>query len=161
MCWWYIHATAHVWRSEDNSSLHDEFSSTFTRVLGLIKFRFRFSNKLLQLLSHLAGTLYILKCTLLFTSACHMSGNAVGGSWYKIIWFSDKHDMNFQVATGLVFLNAVTLLLLFFYSAGIEPRTLPILGKHSTTVLRPQCTATMLMNVLWAYSSVSLTTNKA
>lgn len=54
--------------------------------------------------------------------------------------------MNFQVATGLVFLNAVTLLLLFFYSAGIEPRTLPMLGKHSTTVLCPQCTATMMMN---------------
>lgn len=76
-----------------------------------------------------------------------MSGNAVGGSRYKIIWFSDKHDMNFQVATGLIFLNAVTLLL-FFYSAGIEPRTLPMLGKHSTTVLRPQCTATVLINVL-------------
>lgn len=78
-----------------------------------VKFRFRLSNELLQLLSHLVCTLYILKCTLLFTFAWHMSGNAVGGSQYKIIWFSDKHDMNFQVATGLVFLNAVTLLLFF------------------------------------------------
>lgn len=76
-----------------------------------------------------------------------MCGNAVGGSQYKVIWFSDKHGMNFQVATGLVFLNAVTLLL-FFYSAGIEPRTLPMLGKHSATVLHPQHTATVLMNVL-------------
>lgn len=98
-----------------------------------VKFRFRLSNELLQLLSHLADTLYILKCTLFFTSAWPMSGNAVGGSWYKTIWFSDKHDMNFQVATGLVYSQCCDSFITFFIVLGLNPG--PCLWQASTLPL--------------------------
>lgn len=145
VCWWYMHATAHVWRSEGNSSLHDEFSSTFTWVLGLN------SGSDSAMSSSSCWVILSVPCTswsALSFSPLH--GTSLGMQLVdhgtKLFGFLTNMIWIFRLLLVWSFSMLWLFYYYFFYSAGIEPRTLPMLGKHSTTVLRPQCTATMMMN---------------
>lgn len=147
--WWCMPATAYVWRSENNSV---EPILSFHFYIGSgVKFRFGPSSKPLYLLSHPASSLYTLWNTFLFPSLSYVLGKGVGGPWYNHkSWFSEVETQAWYKNSGCYWSFSILWPLFCFCDAGIEPRTLPMLGKHSTTVLQPQCIGTMWMNVLCA-----------